>query len=396
MRYGLFVTLFASLFTASSIAAELSFFYYREQGKQVFQTLLEQFSQETGHQVALHQVLSSDLQPALVKAALSGQTVDVVFAPSDAISIANIIHLSAVPDAMISEHVPPEQLATTLNQGVVRGIPILQGNHLMLFYNKALVSQPAQTWQALRAQQPALAKQGMRTIGWPYPDMYWFAGFVHSFGGRMTQGQSLTLDSPAMQQALRFYRDLSDSGLIDANCDYACGLQALIDGEVAYAINGEWALAELQQQLGTQLGVTKIPAIGDQHFVPFSSSLVLMFPNDALNGPNGEALAALSQFFQRYDTQLKIYQQTRFLPVHQQLFSELTEQEANNPVLQGSLLQLADAIPMSAESVQNSAWTGMRKGFELYIQGLIDEQQASQFMQQYAERDHRQQRENTP
>lgn len=40
------------------------------------------------------------------------------------------------------------------------GMPMMQGNHLMLFYNKALVSTPVTYWQQLTAITPALKAKG--------------------------------------------------------------------------------------------------------------------------------------------------------------------------------------------------------------------------------------------
>lgn len=372
----------------TSHAEQLSFIYYREQGRAVFESIMEQFSQQYHHQVSFHQITSETLKPALVKSVMRGTAADVVFAPSDIIGIAEQAKFSEVPINLVDPNTPKELLHTALNKQKLYGIPILQGNHLMLFYNRRYVSSPAKTWQDLLAQKAEFDQQGIATIGWNYTEMYWFAGFYNTFGGRMTRGQEVTLNEPAMQDALNFYKSLSNRGLVSAACTYDCGYRDFIEGKVAYSINGEWSIADFERRLGDDLGIAVIPKIGLRTFKTLSSSLVLVFPNNSLSSDKAKALNQLIEYLQSEAVQQRLYHEARFLPVNDPLLKQIHSHASANEA--AMLAQLADAVPMSAEGAQSSAWLGMRKGFELFNKGLVDAARASRYMQTYAERDYKQ------
>ncbi|WP_220720884.1 sugar ABC transporter substrate-binding protein [Agarivorans litoreus] len=374
--------------TANAKAEQLSFLYYREQGKAIFQSLMDEFSAQSQHQVSLYQITSESLKPALIKSVLQGSAADIVFAPSDIIGIAEQAKLSAVPEELIDPYTSSTLLHTATIDEQLHGIPILQGNHLMLFYNRRLVDQPAKSWQQLLEQKKHFDKLGIATIGWNYSEMYWFAGFYNTFGGRMTRGKQITLEETAMQDALNFYKSLAKRSLVSAECTYDCGYKDFIEGKVAYAINGEWAVADFEQHLGDDLGIALIPNIGSRAFKPLSSSLVLIFPNNSLASEKAEALQDLSRFLQSEAVQRRLYQEARFLPVNTNLLNQVKQQ--SNPNEAAMLAQLDQAVPMSAEAAQASAWLGLRKGFELFSKGVLDAAKASEYMQQFAERDYRQ------
>lgn len=380
--------LLLSMVWGTSYAEQLSFIYYREQGRAIFESIIEQFAHQYHHQVSFHQITSETLKPALVKSVMRGTAADVVFAPSDIIGIAQQAKFSEVSKDLIDSNTPEELLDTALNQQTLYGIPILQGNHLMLFYNRRYVSTPAKNWQQLLAQKSEFDKQGIATIGWNYTEMYWFAGFYNTFGGRMTRGQEVTLAEPAMQEALNFYKGLSVQGLVSAACTYDCGYREFMEGKVAYSINGEWSIADFERRLGDDLGIALIPKIGERAFKPLSSSLVLVFPNDSLSSSKAQALNQLVRFLQSEAVQQRLYQEARFLPVNGPLLNQI---RANASINEAAMLaQLAEAVPMSGEGAQSSAWLGMRKGFELFNKGLVDAARASRYMQTYAERDYKQ------
>ncbi|MGY5449983.1 sugar ABC transporter substrate-binding protein [Agarivorans sp. MS3-6] len=384
------VCLLLIFFCCSKLSAEqLSFMYYREQGKAAFSELLDEFSKQYNHQVTIYTITSDSLKPTLIKSVMQGQSADVVFAPSDVIGIARQAKFSEVPETLISSDMSKELLLTASIDQKIYGIPILQGNHLMLFYNRRFVGKPAKTWQELLEQQPVIEKQGVATIGWNYSEMYWFAGFYNTFGGRMTRGKKVTLNEPAMHDALNFYRNIATRNLVSADCAYDCGYRDFIEGKVAYAINGEWAIDDFEKQLDDDLGIAVIPSIGERPFRPLSSSLVLVFPNQSLSSAKAAALRQLSEFLQTPEVQLRLHTQARFLPANSALIQQIKQQSTSNE--QAILSQLELAVPMSAEAAQASAWVGMRKGFELFNKGLVDAEKASGYMQQYADRDYGQQ-----
>jgi len=379
----------ATTLQADPLASEdrvISMLYHRETAEPLLQEGLKQFEQESGYKVNLVFVNVNDLKQLLIKGSFNNSLPDVVLAPSDFVSLASRIKLSKLPPTLLSPDLMPDALSSMQYNGDYYGAPVISGNHLMLFYNKKYVQNPAKTWQELQAQAPALRAQGIEPIGWNYQEMYWFSSFATTLGGTpLTHGQP-SLNSHSYADALSFYKGLADSGLINATCGYDCAQKDFQEQLFAYTINGDWALADFERYLGEDLGIALIPAIGNKPFRPFFSTVGLMFPGNSLQGKKAKALTTLARFFQSRSFQNTLFEKQRFLPVNQHAFKQV-EATANNNIKM-LLKQLAQAVPMQPDPIMANAWIGMRKGFERYMAGISSATEAAEYMQKFTEQDY--------
>ena len=360
--------------------------YSREPTLSLLTDRLKQFEQSSGYKVNLVFIHLDDLKPLLIKGALNNSLPDVVLAPSDFSSLAPLINLSKLPDSLLSEELMPEALNSMYYQGDYYGVPVMGGNHLMLFYNKKYVQKPAKNWQELKAQAAGLRAQGIEPIGWNYPEMYWFTGFAATFGGSPLNQGKPSLNSNAYADALVFYKELSDSGLVDPACDYDCAHKDFQKERFAYSINGEWALSDFEKTFAENLGIAVIPSIGDKPFRPLFSTAGLIFPNNSLQGDKKEAMQALALFFQSQTFQDSLFTEKRFLPVNQKSFKQVQKNASQN--IKMLLKQLAQAKPMLPDPIMANTWIGMKKGFERYMAGVSSAQDAVSYMQKFTERDY--------
>lgn len=388
---GLIISIFiaASTLQADPLASEdrlISMLYHRESAEPLLQEGLKQFEQESGYKVNLVFVNVNDLKQILIKGSFNNSLPDVVLAPSDFVSLASRIKLSKLPPALLSPDLMPDALSSMQYNGDYYGAPVISGNHLMLFYNKKYVQNPAKTWQELQAQAPELRAQGIEPIGWNYQEMYWFSSFATTLGGSPLIDGHPALNSHPYADALFFYKGLADSGLIKSTCGYDCAQKDFQEQLFAYTINGDWALADFERALGEDLGIALIPAIGDRPFRPFFSTVGLMFPGNSLQGKKGKALAALALFFQNRRFQDTLFDKQRFLPANQYSFKQVEAAASSN--IKMLLKQLAQAVPMQPDPIMANAWIGMRKGFERYMAGISSANEAAEYMQKFTEQDY--------
>ncbi|WP_415226247.1 sugar ABC transporter substrate-binding protein [Psychromonas sp.] len=391
---GLQMLILSTLLTATTAQADdldnqdriISMLYHRETAEPLLKEGLKQFEQESGYKVNLVFVNVNDLKQILIKGAVNNSLPDVVLAPSDFVSLATMIKLSKLPPALLNPDLTPEALRSMRYQGDYYGAPVISGNHLMLFYNKKYVKNPAKNWRELKAQAPQLRAQGIEPIGWNYPEMYWFSSFATTLGGAPLTDGAPSLNSQAYIDALSFYKELADSGLIKPTCGYDCAQKDFQEQLFAYAINGDWALADFEHYLGKDLGITVIPAIGDKPFRPLFSTVGLLFPGNSLQGKKAKSLAALALFFQSRRFQDTLFEKQRFLPANQHSFEQV-EATANSNIKM-LLKQLAQAVPMQPDPIMANAWIGMRKGFERYMAGISSAKEAAEYMQKFTERDY--------
>ncbi|WP_417911595.1 sugar ABC transporter substrate-binding protein [Candidatus Electronema sp. TJ] len=382
--------LFFFMLAARLVSAEEHkiIFWHKESDSTKFIDLAcSEFSKENNVILKAEYIPVDQLKQELLKWSLRGKMPDVVFVPSDFIGIHAQLRLSEIPSSLKNPQISEECHATASSCGKLYGAPVLGGNHLMLLYNKRFVRQPAATWTELATQRTELERQDVELIGWNYNEMYWFVSFLGAFGGWPMKGGKITLDSQAMQEALRFYKSLADQGLVSRECGYDCCAKLFFAGKFAYALNGDWAYAQAEQALGENLGVAVIPALASGPAVPMFSTHVLIFPQDSLNGSKGEVLKKFILFMQSVEMQRRMRRELKRIPVHQKVLAEFQQEADANQ--QKILRQLELARAMPSEPGMTFAWEGMRKGFHRFMTGSVDAAQAAQLMQRIAENEMR-------
>lgn len=319
--------------------------------------LVKDFSRESGVPVTLETGL--DLMEALVVQAESGRPPDAVLAPSDITSLAARIALDEIPQAM-NAGVATELLSTVSLGGRIYGVPVFDGNHLVLYYNRKLVKTPASTWEELEALKPIAMH-----FDAPYSVVPFFGGNI-SFTERCSE-------------AIQAYKELVDRGVIKRDCDYACVSDDFYAGKFSYAINGDWAFGDASRVLGADLGVAPLPSLNGRKLVSPRATHALFFPARSLAGPRGVSLRMLAAYFARPEVQLRWFDSGRRLPA-----AKLARDQALKRV-SGPTAELLRALD-GAAAIPNDAklphmWVALRRGIHFTTLGLRGPAEACAMMQ---------------
>lgn len=347
-----------------------------------FFNLFEQFSAATGIQVKTAAFASEDLKVELLQRADNDLLPDAVIVPADYIGLEEI-NYSEIPPELNDPNTDSSLVSALKIDQKQFGIPIIAGNHLVLYYNKRYVSSPAVTWSSMFEMQNTLPK-GVDLIGWSYNEMYWFLPFLTAFGEPPLQGHQMALDTQGMRSALKYYWQLSEQGYVDPHCDYQCSFDKFAAGQLAYMINGVWANGKLNQTMAENLGVAVLPQIGDKTMQPYYSAHVLAFPNRSLSSDKRQHLQRLAQFFQSYQTQAKIWYELHSLPVHRLVLNKVRLEAGQNE--RAIFEQLDRAVPMPTTREMAIVWEAIGKGANRYMAGVFSAEKATQYMQYVADK----------
>ncbi|HHQ4689443.1 TPA: sugar ABC transporter substrate-binding protein [Aeromonas veronii] len=362
--------------------------WHSQQAGYVIDDVITRFNQEGNHKVHVTQIEPGKIKADILLAAQARGLPDLMLIPSDFIGLYRQMSLAPLPTGWFSSALMSSALQYVTLDQQRWGMPMMQGNHLMLFYNKALVSTPVTQWQQLAAITPALKAKGIQPVSWPYHDMYYFAAFLLTFGGSPVTEGRITLDTPAMIQALEAYRTVAREKWGDPECDYDTALANFNDGKSAYLVNGDWAFNDLVKNMGEQLGVAMLPHWEDRPMHSMSGAYVLSVSRWAMADEERQtAIKALMAFIQRDDIQQLIYRQGSLLPINQRAFSAINQYPAlHEKVL---LEQFTLSTPMPSESAMSIAWQAMDKGFERFKEGS-SAAEAARYMQQLADQQYQQ------
>lgn len=304
-----------------------------------------------------------DLQQALIEGREEGGLPDVVLAPSDLIGLASELALSEVPAELAGD---AAVRATVAIRGKAFGVPLVDGNHLMLLYNKRLTTVPPATLEGVGL--------GGLWLGWMSEDPYVIATFLNAFDGfPVTSEDGIACGKPAFAEALSAYKALLAARVGQA-CDYHCVTQRFYAGEVAAVLNGDWALVDAAAALGDDLGIAPLPTLAGRRLVSLSATHALLFPGKSLAGPNRATLLALARYLQSPPIQRRWLTEGRRLPV-----DPLVQQELSGPA-KAALEALKSARRMPTSATMALAWPVLRKGLRLFMLGVKDAGGACDYM----------------
>lgn len=177
-------------------------------------------------------------------------------------------------------------------QGSLYGIP-LNLNVNALYYNRRLVSEPAQTLEDLRSQ----AGDGVPvTLDTRFFHAFWGVG---AFGGQLfDQEYRVVLDQGGFAEWLAWLRESRDVYGIRLSDDGDQLREWFMNGQSAYYVGGPQELAELRRALGDDvLGVAVLPSGPGGDATPFAQVRGFVYRESA-----GDALVNLARTFARFAT----------------------------------------------------------------------------------------------
>ncbi len=309
---------------------------------------------------------------------------DAVIFPADHLGLHDIISYSEISPKLFKADIPDRIWSSGISDGKMYGAPFVQGNHLVLYYNKALVEKPAATWEELNEQTPKFANRGIGDVIWQTFEPYYILAFLGAYGGWPMENGQPTLNTPAMVNTLKFYNKVIVRPTLQEFCEYHCALERFVEGKVAYLINGEWDGKKLHKELGDFLGVAPIPKPEGQTVISPFTTHVVAFPGNSLEGKNRQKLIDFVNYLQSEPVQLKMWQEMSSIPVENNAMNHI--QKKSTGYLKETLLLMDNTRSVPADYVMSSIWDAISKGFVRYKEGALTAEKAAEFMQQSAQR----------
>ncbi|MBT0587839.1 sugar ABC transporter substrate-binding protein [Alteromonas oceanisediminis] len=367
------------------MAESLTIWSASEQLEDVLTELAATFSTQNPHQhVTIVTLPNEELKTSIVKTVMAGNAPDIAIFSSDNLVYANVMKLSAIDPETASLRIAPflteQEMAALQVDSIFYGIPLQRYSRLLMLYNKRLVQTPACSWEALIAQAAHFRENRLLPVGVLYAEPYWFAHFVSVFDGKFVQNGKPALDSPAVAQALDFFRSLATKGVIDDQCGYDCVSVDFFNGKVAYALNGVWSLRKAHKALGDDLGIAPLPSYRGNQMTALSSLVALSFPNNSLTGENGPAIHQFVEFLQTEEAQRALLRETHSWP----LDDKIIESPSMVPLVHAQRQLSSEIVLMPASRAFVSIWSGMRRGLKLHQRQRLSAQASADFMQKQA------------
>jgi len=272
-------------------------------------------------------------------------------------------------------------------EGKYWGVPISNGNQLMLLYNKKLIAEAPKDTDELFAVGKKLTTGGNYALVWNQTEPFWLVPWLGGFKGKVfaEDGVTPTLNTPEMVATLKFLHDMKfDAKIVPPECDYDGADTLFKEGKAAMIINGDWSISGYVSVLGDDLGVARIPKVSatGEWPKPYTSGVYFMLTK----GISGDKLKAAQDFIgfvSSKEKQLEMVKLLNRLPAVKEALEDplITE----NPILKGSADQMVVGTPMPTVLEMRCNWDSMKPEMLAVLADTKSPEDAAKLMQSSAE-----------
>ncbi|MCX5790821.1 MAG: extracellular solute-binding protein [Elusimicrobia bacterium] len=345
--------------------------------------------ENAGIQIVRTHYQTEDLRSQFQAASLAGVPPDLLLGPSDTAGLYAVSGFIMPLDGEFdfSRYNKPVVEAITLD-GHTWGVPVSNGNHLMMFYNKKLSKAPPKTTDELFSFCAGPAKQLKLEycLAFDMGEPFWMMPWLGAFGGWPMEGKKPTLDTQAMRDTVNFYLDLKyGKKFVPMECDYNCMDALFKESKTAFIINGDWAISGYQKHFGKDFGLCIIPKLSKTGLFPSPMVSGKYFMVSA--GATPEKLAMLKRllgFYTSKENQVRQYQVLTRLPALKAAGSapEITSDEVSRI----SLDQILKGRPMPMATEMRAVWDSARNYLGMATTRKLDVDTAVRKMQENADK----------
>jgi len=272
-------------------------------------------------------------------------------------------------------------------KGHVYAAPDINGNHLMLLYNKKLVTGAApQNTDQLISMAQGLTDKSKNQYGLAFNEneAFWLMPWLGGFGGAVFDSSTKpTLNTQAMIDALTFERSLKTQGVAPATADYAKADSLFTAGQAAFLINGDWSLSGYKKALGDNLGIAPLPMVTKtgKWAAPYTASRGYSI-NAAASGDKLKAAKLFLQFISQASENVKVAPLGN-IPANAAAANDPTVK--NDPLLGASAAALVHGVPQPIVPEMRAIYDAIKTPLADVMNGKQDPAAAAAVMQKDAE-----------
>ncbi|HAH05598.1 MAG TPA: sugar ABC transporter substrate-binding protein [Elusimicrobia bacterium] len=330
---------------------------------------------------------TEDQRQQFQTASIAGNAPDLLLSPSDPAGIYSISGFILPVDGLfdMSRFNKPVVEAISLD-GKTWGVPLSNGNHLMMFFNRKFAPKAPETSDELAHWCDANARRHGLSSCWAFfmGEPFWLAPWLGAFGGWPIEGRTPTLDTQPMRDTLKFILDLKfKKKHIPMECDYNCMDALFKERKVAFIVNGDWAISTYQKELGKDFGVAKIPKLSatGRWPTPMVSGKYFLLSSKL----QGEKLALVQRFIEyavSEEVQISQVKALSRLPA----LSKAARSKVilDDPVLKVSMEQILVGKPMPMATEMRAVWDAVRPIFSRVLAEQVSPDEAPAKMQKEA------------
>lgn len=336
-----------------------------------YQEITQKFTEEYGIDVEIVPYGQGDQIEGLTLDGPAGVGPDLFYTAHD--QIGNIFNIGLAAELEFTdeqldqlEAFNPEVLNSFSYEGSQYGIPAVVETYI-LFYNKSLIEEPPATINDMMA----IAEEFKNTEQYGFvidaTNFYFVYPFLTAPGGYIfnqdNNGEydvdSIGLNTEGAIKGGELIQSWYTDELLPTGVDFGVMNGLFSDGQAAMAINGPWAIADYENILGDDLGISTLPAWEDDPIRSFAGNKgwVVNYYSE-----NQDWATELALYITNAENSSLYYEIANELPAN-------TKATVNDPKMEPILEQMKYAEPMPNVPEMTQVWEPMSDALQFISQG---------------------------
>ncbi len=362
--------------------------------RQVLAGAARRFEKEhPGVRVVLTYRETEELRSSFQAAALGGSGPALIYGPSDQVGpLATMGLIAPLDQELKSEELRDFDPAAQVRfRDRLYAIGDGVGNHLMLLYNKKLVSRPPASTDELILLGQTLTQDtngdgriDQYGLAWNFTEPFFFVPWIAGFGGKFFVDSRPHLNTEAVRAAFAFVRDLRDRyKIMPKESDYETANALFKDGKAAMIVNGDWSWGDYRTAK-MDFGIAPLPQVSGTKLWP---SPLVGTKGYSLNanatGEEKELALALLRYLTSEETQRHFAEEVSALPSR---FSvRALPSVRDDALLSASVPILEKGSPLPVVPELRAVWDALRGPYQSLLGGSITPEAAAAQAQAKAE-----------
>lgn len=327
---------------------------------------------------------TEDLRQQFQAASLAGVPPELIFSPSDTAGVYAISgFILPVNEYFETGDYNKAAIESISLDGKTWGIPVSNGNHLMLFYNKSIVKVSPKSTKELfeMCADPRIKAKTEYCMAFDMGEPFWLMPWLGAFGGWPLENKTPTLNTPALKNAINFYLDLKYSKkIVPKECDYNCMDSLFKEEKAAFIINGDWAISGYLNRFKDKLGIALLPRLSETNAypTPMISGKYFMISSE-IKKEKLEKVISLLKFYTNKKNQIAQFKELKRLPSLRDAAN--SKEIMEDPISRISMKQILKGRPMPMAVEMRAIWDLMRNYLGLAITKKMDVDIAAEKLQ---------------
>ena len=322
---------------------------------------------------------TEELRSSYQAAAMGGSGPELIYGPSDQVGPFSAMDIIQPLDSLLSE----QYFNQFVDNAIVKSdkkiwmIGDVVGNHLMLIYNKDLISHPPKNTDELieigkkmTVDTDLDGKIDQYGLVWNFTEPFFYVPWLGGFGEWLLTDDGIpNLDTDGNIKGFKFIKSLRDEHkIIPKECDYEIANAMFKTGRAAMIINGDWSWGDYNGVVN--FDIARIPKVSETGQWP--SPLVSTKGYSININTKGDKLnqtIELLKYLTSSEVQLYF---TKSLNTQPSSIAALSMPEVKNNIILNKSSQIIEVgRPMPIIPEMRAIWDSLRDQYQALLNGMV-------------------------